>query len=1145
MRYDRATGKETVFGRVGNIPLTTPGHGAGLSYLPSNELLIVFTRGDVFASDPKDNVAKHLVTIPDMNFLTDAASAVFPNFYTKLNVEKFANGSKEAGSVKRNDIIEYQMVVSNTGNLAADNVILTDSIPEGTDYVPNSTKLNGSAVSDIDGQSPLVTGLKVKSSSGNANEGVILTGEENAATISFQVRVRDDAAFDKEILNTATVTSPEGAIQSNEVINSLNYDLPVLESRKTAIIEEKAEGNTDTEHAEVGDTLTYTIEARNSVENSFIKNLAISDTIPEGLEYVPGTLTVDGQAVTDTEDDDAGHSVNGVIAAQFGDVTDTEWHAVAFQVVVGEGQASKDIVNIATVSGDNISVPDKPEHEVIIYPRAPVLESKKTASIAEKGDGNSNAEAFQIGDTIEYTIQGRNIVTDSVVENFEISDELPEGLTYVDGSLDVSHNGTGKFDNGTIVANFGKVTDTEFRTVTFQATIDSGQTGTIKNVAVVDGDNVDEPNRPESEIIVHPKTPILESDKTAEIAEKAEGNTDSNHPEIGDTLLYTIQTRNTVTDSVVENLTVSDVVPEGLEYVPGSLMVDGVPVTDTEGDDKGHYASGQVVGKFGSVSDTEWHKVQFQAVVQPGQAGKDIINIAVVDGDNIDKPDRPREDVEVYPRNPYIISEKFVSNTDVTKATYEVGDTISYTIRTKAIINDGALENLTITDTLPEGLEYVSGSLMVDGVSVTDAKDDDAGYSVTGQVYGWFGDVTDTRWHTLEFQAVIQTGQGGQTIQNTALVNADNIDQPGEPTEIIVVEPEPPVDPEEPPVDPEEPPVDPEKPPVDPEEPPVDPEEPPVDPVDPPVDPVDPPVDPVDPPVDPVDPPVNPPVDPQEPDDGDMDGDEDGSDDVSRTPVVESKKEAKDLNGGTIQVGDVIEYTIRARNTVSGSKVTNMVISDELPEELKYVPGSLKVDGQSVTDAEDSDKGSYVDGTVSGQFGDITDTDWHTIVFQAEVAAGQAGQTIRNTGEVTGGNLVETYHPYEDIVIGGGSGSHPGAPGDTNDGSSSSNPNQPEGEDSDSTSPDSSQSGGNSGSGETDTIGGTDAADGTEAPEQSGQSGRDGQSGASNESVNAESGDSKGTGNKLPNTATNMYSYLLAECIILLAGLFLLRRKNA
>ncbi|MGO4791519.1 LPXTG cell wall anchor domain-containing protein [Paenibacillus sp. 2KB_20] len=31
----------------------------------------------------------------------------------------------------------------------------------------------------------------------------------------------------------------------------------------------------------------------------------------------------------------------------------------------------------------------------------------------------------------------------------------------------------------------------------------------------------------------------------------------------------------------------------------------------------------------------------------------------------------------------------------------------------------------------------------------------------------------------------------------------------------------------------------------------------------------------------------------------------------------------------------------------------------------------------------------------------------------------------------------------------------------------------------------------------------------------------------------------------MPNTATNMYSYLLARCIMLLAGLSLLRRKKA
>ncbi|WP_156324103.1 isopeptide-forming domain-containing fimbrial protein, partial [Bacillus sp. JCM 19034] len=160
---------------------------------------------------------------------------------------------------------------------------------------------------------------------------------------------------------------------------------PKLESEKVAELVEKAEGNTDTENPEVGDTLLYTIQTRNTIEDSLVKNLIIRDELPEGLEYVPGTLEVDGEGVTDEEDDDAGHYVDGEIVAQFGDVRDTNWHTVTFRVTVGEGQASKEIENIATVDGDNIDEPDKPSEEVIIYPREPNVESEKTAENLEEG----------------------------------------------------------------------------------------------------------------------------------------------------------------------------------------------------------------------------------------------------------------------------------------------------------------------------------------------------------------------------------------------------------------------------------------------------------------------------------------------------------------------------------------------------------------------------------------------------------------------------------------------------------------------------------------------------------------------------------------------------------------------------------------
>src|SRR5690625_4800764 len=127
-------------------------------------------------------------------------------------------------------------------------------------------------------------------------------------------------------------------------------------------IQEKGEGNTDAENVEVGDTLRYTITTRNTIEDSLVENLVIADEIPEGLTYLEGSLEVNGVPVTDEEDDDAGHVVDGEITGTFGDITDTDGHAVTCLVIVDEGQAGNDIENIAEVKGDNTDI-EEPEEE--------------------------------------------------------------------------------------------------------------------------------------------------------------------------------------------------------------------------------------------------------------------------------------------------------------------------------------------------------------------------------------------------------------------------------------------------------------------------------------------------------------------------------------------------------------------------------------------------------------------------------------------------------------------------------------------------------------------------------------------------------------------------------------------------------------
>ncbi|WP_413287370.1 isopeptide-forming domain-containing fimbrial protein [Bacillus mojavensis] len=565
---------------------------------------------------------------------------------------------------------------------------------------------------------------------------------------------------------------------------------PVLESEKTA-----KNLDSDKEKYEAGDTVVYTIKTRNTVKDSKVTDLVIADKLPAGLEYVSGTLKVDNKAVSDARDDDKGDVTEGKVSGQFGDVSDTEWHTVTFEAKIKAGQAGKNIVNTASVSGDNTDKPDTPSQEVKVSPKDPILKSEKSVKNLDSDKGK-----YEAGDTVVYTIKTKNTVADSKVTDLVISDELPDGLKYIEGSLKVSHEGKGSFENGKVSADFGDVTDTEWHTVTFQAKIEFGYAEkTIKNVATVDGGNIDTPDKPGTDIKVDAKDPKLESKKTASIKEKADGNKDADHPESGDTLLYTIQTRNTIEDSLVKNLVISDSLPEGLEYVSGTLKVDGTAVSDDQDDDHGYYADGKTSGGFGNVTDTKWRSVTFEAKVKSGQAGKDIVNTANISSDNITNPDKPSHEVKVYPRNPVLESEKTAKNLDSDKEKYEAGDTVVYTIKTRNTVSDGKVENLVISDDLPAGLKYVEGSLKASNGGEATIKD--------GKITANFGDVTDTEWHTVTFQAKIESGYEGKTITNVATVEGSGIDKSDKPkVDITVEQKDPPVsDKSEEPVKPSKP----------------------------------------------------------------------------------------------------------------------------------------------------------------------------------------------------------------------------------------------------------------------------------------------------------------------------------------------------
>ncbi|PFV82859.1 hypothetical protein COL05_09155 [Bacillus sp. AFS059628] len=1241
----------------------------------------------------------------------------------KLEISKnVKNNLKDKTNYEIGDTVVYSIVAKNTvGGAIAKNVIIEDEVPEGLELVEGTIKASHNAI-------PEYNNGKITANFGNVSD----TDER---IVTFEAKISNDQTG-KTINNIASVKGD--GLDPIDAQTKFTVDLkaPVLESKKEAGIQQKADGNKDATHPEVGDTLLYKIQTRNTVSDSSVKNAVIEDQLPAGLEYVPGTLQVDGKAVTDAEGDDNGHYIQGKVTGKLGDVTDAEWHNVTFHAKVKADQAGKSIQNKATVTGDGVppqeptttvevSTPETPtppanscgpmgrvalinggfeqpparnvgdkgspgaehawmyfyEHEVpgwkttatdkfiqimqnsneflgpkmggngqtipvvaaegkqyaelnanqqsmlyqdvattpgqTIYWRLahrgefgidtmqlrigssntlpndlPVIEKISStnnkwtyytgsykvpagqtmtrfgfdAVSSSNGDllwGNLLDDIFlgtdpcvsatksvdkegqvKAGDELTYKVTVKNDGGD-IAANSIFTDAIPMGTEYVPGSIQVIKNGqvstvtdgkdtdSGDYLDGKVTVNLGDLPNTDILpdgvTVQFKVKVLSSDVKQqIKNKAnvayknlltntdgTVDTNEVVNDVEPEPETPTPPanscgqlgrvalvngsfeepyytsipfhgpgyftapagtvpgwkttdsyqvfeifnknlmdqikpgsiedqgglKNPVAHGQQFAELNSReaaqlyqdvqttpgqtiywrlahkgrqgldtmavkigssivspkglptiqqittgkdqwkyytgtytvpagqtatrfgfeaissasgynAAGNflddiflgtepcvtaTKSVSPEgevkTGDELTYNVTVKNDGGD-VASNAVFTDAIPEGTEYVPGTIKVvkdaKTTNITDETDTDSGNYQDGKVTVNLGDLPNTgilpDGVTVQFKVKVSSGYVNKKITNKAHVAYKNLLKNEDQSVDTNEVVNN-VIVKEAKVESKKIAKnlqdKNTEVGDEIEYTIQMRNTISDSIVKNAVIEDQLPESLEYVPGTLQVNGKPVTDTEGDDNGHYVQGKFTGQLGNITDTEWHTVVFHAKVKAGQAGQDIQNTAKVTGENV-PPQEPSTTVEVYP--------------------------------------------------------------------------------------------RNPKVESKKTAKNLQDKNIEVGDEIEYTIQMRNTVSDSIVKNAVIEDQLPEALEYVPGTLQVNGQAVTDVEGDDTGHYVQGKVTGQLGDITDTEWHTVVFHAKVKAGQEGTAIQNTAKVTGEN-VPPQEPTTEIKV--------------------------------------------------------------------------------------------------------------------------------
>ncbi len=95
-----------------------------------------------------------------------------------------------------------------------------------------------------------------------------------------------------------------------------------------------------------------------------------------------------------------------------------------------------------------------------------------------------------------------------------------------------------------------------------------------------------------------------------------------------------------------------------------------------------------------------------------------------------------------------------------------------------------------------------------------------------------------------------------------------------------------------------------------------------------------------------------------------------------------------------VRQGDVVRYTVVATNTGEQS-IDNVVFTDDVPDGLSFVSGSISVDGQSISDAE-----GYLDGRINVTVDTLTANQNAVIVYSLRVDT--AAQNLRITNIVVG-----------------------------------------------------------------------------------------------------------------------------------------------
>ncbi|WP_166082627.1 DUF7507 domain-containing protein [Erysipelothrix anatis] len=567
--------------------------------------------------------------------------------------------------VDGNQEIEYTITLRNLQHESLDNVVIRDAIPSYTTYVEGSMKSNRADVTES-----LEAGVPTWKVAEVEKDGVV--------EVSFKVRVNPMTQIgSRNIVNEA-----EYIIDGMPEYEKTNKITHHQEAAFTLVKSSDVAENTLVDGKQV---ITYTLDVTNSGKQT-LNDLRIEDMIPEFTKYVENSITSTGSG-TITPKAEVGKVSWKLDNFKVGDNAKLIFKVTVDPLTV---KGEREIANQAQGQLPDDGIPTKTN--IIKHKQMMDYEVRKTST---PGNGIVNA-----GDEIQYFIAVENKGHETL-RGVEVTDKIPTYTTYVEGSqsVDPTTGVTMTRTGDTLKWVIDEVTTGETTTPTFKVTVDEMKEVGKREILNA-AQYVVEPDTPE-------ETPETKHEQGIKYTLVKSSNPLPSTPEApsyvngGDVITYILKLEN-IGESTINDLNVTDAIPEFTTFVAGSMKHEGnddaVVVMSQDGD----------VLKW-NVSNLEPQtalEMKFDVTVNPlsvdGESS--IKNVAYSGFPDI--PTVPTDEVEHKQKLEYAV----VKSADVAEGLVNGNDIITYTL---TITNSGeeSLVNFMLKDKIPANTEYVDGSI--------------------------------------------------------------------------------------------------------------------------------------------------------------------------------------------------------------------------------------------------------------------------------------------------------------------------------------------------------------------------------------------------------------------------------------------------